>query len=232
LECSTILYYFGTLSSGEVSKSFKQAIYEYFMMLDDVTTWYPKQDVSGSISVEEIDTGGDNADGIQDTDTSTRESAKAAPYIAAAAGALALLLLIILFVRRSKRNNEDEVSHLKLEDDGDETFIAEIESDAGSPKREYESRDIHVVGEADSVISHWTGYTKRPLDDTFEEDPATGRLGHVSTDVHQCSSATCDVCERNRQRGVTFLSTESPSHPRSIPSDASREYAASDTVSL
>ena len=203
------------------------------MMLDDVTTWYPKQDISGDITVGEIDTGADGADGIQDSETTSRESAKSAPYIAAAAGALALLLLLVLFVRRSKRNNEDEVSHLKLEDDdGDATFIAEMESDAGSPKREYESRDIHVVGENDSVISHWTGYTKRALDDTFEEDPATGRLGHISTDVHHCSSATCEVCERNRQRGVTFLSTESPSHPPSLPSDASREYAASDTVSL
>lgn len=234
LECRTSLYYYGDLSSPEVRVRIDAALLKYMMLMDDVTHWYPIQ--TPTIGIEEIDTSpaGDNAAGVQEE--ITRESAertKAGPYIGAAAGALALLLLLILFVRRNRRNqDDDEVSHLKLEDDdGDGTFIQELASE-GTPEREYRSgRDIHVIGETDSIFSDWTGYTgKRPTKDGNGMN--NGRLGHVHTDVHHCSSATCEVCELRRQQGVNFVATGSPVRPRSLPKDASREYAADDTVSL
>jgi hypothetical protein len=221
------------LSSSEVRQRINDALKTFLMLMDDVTNWYPEQ--QATIAINEIDTKpqGGNAIVDGDVETTSRESAKAGPYIGAAAGALALLLLLILLVRRNRRNDDDEeVSHLKLDDDGDDTFVQEIES-TGTPERDYHSRGVHVIGESDSIMSHWTGYSgKRPMETSFEIDPSSGRLGHVSTDVHQCSSATCDVCERQRQMGVNFISTSSPSHPGSLPQDSSREYAADDTVSL
>lgn len=145
-----------------------------------------------------------------------------ATVIAATAGGLAFVLLLVLLVRR--RQAEDEVSHLKLEEDeGEDTFIREFASTASSPSRDeaYERRNVHVVGEADSIFSGWTGYT--PREKSTEED------GYG--DVHKCSSATCEVCEQRRQRGIQFIPTGSPARPQ-LPSDSSRDYVADDTVEL
>jgi hypothetical protein len=235
LECSTNLYYYGELSDSEVRERINAALLKFMMLLDDVTHWYPEGQTP-TVEIDTIDTQPTGGNAIQDESSrEVSEKTKAGPYIGAAAGALALLLLLILFVRRNRRNQDDEeVSHLKLEDDdGDDTFIQELASDEGTPERQYHSRGAHVIGETDSIFSDWTGYTgKRPMDSGYGNGMNNGRLGHVSTDVHQCSSATCEVCELRRQQGVNFIATGSPSHPGSLPNDATREYAADDTVSL
>lgn len=60
---------------------------------------------------------------------------------------------------------------------------------------------------------------------------APGKLSSAHGDVHYCSSATCEICERRRQQGVCIVVTGSP--PRqTIPTDASREYVSNDTVDL
>ncbi|KAL3923418.1 MAG: hypothetical protein SGILL_001673 [Bacillariaceae sp.] len=232
LKCDTNFYYYGDLESSEVRQRINDALKTYFMLMDDTTNWYPTQ--QATINIDEISTDKNGGDAIVEGESSeSKETTRAGPYIGAAAGALALLLILILLVRRNRRNDDDEeISHLKLDDDGDDTFVQEIES-TGTPDREYQTRDAHVIGESDSIFSHWTGYSgKRPLDNSFESDPSSGRLGHVSTDVHKCASATCDLCEARRQQGVNFVSTAGPSHPDSIPEDSFREYAADDTVSL
>lgn len=169
--------------------------------------------------------GGGDADGAE-TQELEQSSTKAGPYIGAAAGTLAFLLLLILLVRRNR--SQDDMSHLKLEDDDDDTFVKEFASDT-SPNPEYETRDIHVVGENDSVYSHWTGYTgRKPGIGGAQYNDAGG-----TTDVHHCSSATCEICEQRRQMGVNFVSTRSSlSKPPSLPSDASRDYLLEDTVEL
>lgn len=180
-------------------------------------------DSDSDVSVQD-DRGFDGAEGgpppVED------DSVNVAAVIGASAGGLALILLIVLLVRR--RQAEDEISHLKLEEDGagDDTFIRELETTASSPSRDegYESRNVHVVGEADSIYSGWTGYTPHEHDENEMANNETG-------DVHKCSSATCEVCERRRQQGIQFIPTGSPARPQ-IPSDASREYMADDTVEL
>lgn len=228
-------YYYGDLSSGEVRERINAALLKFMMLLDDVTNWYPEGQTP-TVEIEEVDTSPTGGNAIQDdTGEEAKESTRAGPYIGAAAGALALLLLMILFVRISRKHQDDEeVSHLKLEDDdGDDTFVQELASDDGTPERQYHSRDAHVIGENDSIFSDWTGYTgKRPMYGGYDNGVNNGRLGHVSTDVHHCSSATCEVCELKRQQGVNFIATSNPSHPGSLPNGASREYAADDTVSL
>ena len=149
-----------------------------------------------------------------------------------AAAGLAFLLILILLIKRN--NDNDEVSHLKLEEDAnDETFIREFETTASNMSRDYETRNVHVVGEADSIISGWTGFNSREGMRAHEElEMPLGKLAHPQGDVHVCSSATCDVCEKRRQQFVQFIPTGTPPRPSSLPSDASREYVAEDTVEL
>lgn len=151
------------------------------------------------------------------------DSVNVATVIGATAGGLAFLLLIVLLARR--RTEADEVSHLKLNEDGEDTFIREFETTGSNPSGDegYETRNVHVVGEADSIFSGWTGYTQH-------NKSGEGTDG-LESNVHKCSSATCEVCEARRQQGIQFIPTHSPARPH-IPSDASREYLADDTVEL
>jgi hypothetical protein len=171
---------------------------------------------------------------IGNTNNAADERAvSAGGYVGIVAGGLAMMLLLVLLVRR--RNGEDEVSHLKLEEDGEPTFIRELDTEGSSPSRDYNTRKTHVVGESDSIFSGWTGYSKEEADDDSILGPyggAKGRLGRQHGDVHVCSSATCEVCEKRRQEGLAFVPTSSPPRPQVLPLDASREYLADDTVSL
>jgi hypothetical protein len=160
------------------------------------------------------------------------EGLNAGGAVGVAAGCLALLLILALLVRR--RQDSDEVSHLKLEE-GEDTFIIELDS-ASQPSNEYNSRNAHVVGDEDSIFSGWSGY---PDKDAFNDDLSKGIEGILGVrhgDVHVCASATCEACEKKRRQGLQFMSTGSPpgSPPRPVglPSDAARAYAAEDTVEL
>ena len=170
--------------------------------------------------------GGGDSNAIEEMELSQSKS-KAGPYIGAAAGTLAFILLLILLVRRRRNRADEEMSsHLKLDDDDDDTFFQDVGSE-GSPNPEYLGREAHVVGEADSIYSHWTGYTGKKAGDVNADKGTT-------TDVHHCSSATCEICERRRQMGVDFVSarTASLTFPPTLPSDASRDYILEDTVEL
>lgn len=219
--CETVFQVWGPedVLDGIWSERVSTAIEDYLPLMGMTTVWY----VPGQTLAPTVTSDGDRGTDAVETDTTTQESSRnPGPYIAAAAGTLALLLLIVLLVRRNR--NDDEQSHLKLEDDADGTFVREFESD--STPREYEGRDFHVVGEEDSIFSHWTGYTgkNRSIEVGYKDQ---------RTDVHQCSSATCEVCERRRQEGVSFVATgRVPSRTPSLPSNATREYAAEDTVEL
>lgn len=153
------------------------------------------------------------------------DSVNVATVIGASAGGLALILLLVLLVRRTQ--SDEEVSHLKLDDEGDETFIREFDASSGGSVN-YETRNVHVVGEADSIFSGWTGYTPN---DKNGIEVMGGLNPHEKGDVHFCSSATCEVCERKRQQGIQFIPT-GKSAPPQIPSDASRQYLSNDTVEL
>jgi hypothetical protein len=185
------------------------------------------------ISVEKsIDPGdGTGVNNIQSgTNAVADEGLTAGGAVGIAAGCLALLLLLVLLVRR--RRDSDEVSHLKLEEEGEATFIHELDS-ASQPSNEYSPKNVHVVGEEDSIFSGWTGYPAK--DAAFSDDHSEGVegiLGQRHGDVHACASATCEVCERRRQQGLQFIATGSPPRPGGLPSDAARDYVAEDTVEL
>ena len=205
-------------------------------MMDNLFFWYPEQAIdSENVRIKEDDPAGE-VNGVITGNRSQAQGMKAGPFIGAATGLLAVLLLSVLFVRRRNRYDE-EVSHLKLDESADDTLY---EGDS-IENHEYNTRDIHIVGEGDSVVSHWTGYTgrgSRNKDNTYEvayNGYRDGVMRGCSADVHQCSSATCEICAESRKAGVSFIKTGNSSIPirnHSLPSDASREYIAEDTVML
>lgn len=157
----------------------------------------------------------------------------AGTIVGATAGGLALFLFLLLWAKRNK--NSDEVSHLKFVED-DDTFVHEFEGKNGGfdSDSDAEGRRVHVIGESDSVMSGWTGYSVDE-DSVCPEADQSGKLGHATGDVHMCSSATCEICERRRQMGVTFVKTSAPpmpERPPSVPSNATRDYVAEDVVAL
>lgn len=166
------------------------------------------------VKVAKAISGGDAVEEESDTKT----------IIAATAGVLGLLMLLMFLAKRNK--GDDNMSHLKFEED-DDTFVREFEEN--SDKR----RAAHVVGESDSVMSGWTGHS---MDDEYSQNSNDdGKLGHTKGDVHMCSSATCEVCERKRQQGVIFIKTSTPPTPKrpdAIPNNATRDYVAEDVVAL
>jgi len=236
--CTTDANYIGDMTSDQFKAKLLESFQEYMPMMDNMFSWYPEQDISNKVEIKDDDSAGTSVNGVITGKRSQAQGIKAAPFIGAATGLLAVILLSVLFVRRRNRYIE-EVSHLKLDDSADDTLY-EGES---FENHEYNTRDIHIVGEGDSVISHWTGYTghgSRNKDNTYEVAYNNGgyRDGVMrgrSADVHQCSSATCDICAESRQAGVSFIKTGNSSIPirnHSLPSDASREYIAEDTVML
>lgn len=177
--------------------------------------------------------------GVQGRSVEDDDDLSAGGAVAVAMSALLILLLLLLFVRRRRQQHSYEVKHQELDDVyDDETYLrdaAEVSSDENnSPDRE--KRISHVVGDGDSVITSWTGYTNGQ--DSI--DGANGLLGAraranatKAQDVHKCSSATCEVCEYRRQAGLQFVPTFMPSHSNLRPPvDAEREYGATDTVQL
>lgn len=200
--------------------------------MDNIYDWYPMQQVSeGNVVISTTDT----PNGVTDSNFSQQgRGIRAGPFIGSATGMLAVLLLLVLFVRRRNRYDLETVSHLKLDDDeDDDTFYNG--SETSNFQNEYNTRDVHIIGEGDSVVSHWTGYTGNEKPVYRDNIYSDGLMRGHSTDVHQCSSATCEICDKKRQAGVSFVSTRTASFPSrtpSLPSDASRDYIADDTVQL
>lgn len=122
------------------------------------------------------------------------------------------------------------------------SYFSPSTSSRPSPERTQSFPDMrrtHIIGEADSMISSWDNYTpNRPM----SAPPVIKSFHNLRVDqdglvdVHKCSSATCEVCEANRQSGLEFVPIGMPSHSNSyeqIPSmGSSREYVAGDTVDL
>jgi len=179
-----------------------------------------------------------------------------AGVIGVALAALLLLLVAVLALRKRQRETYP-LKHHVLDDGGgddddydDSTYLKD-DFDATTAHMDAFStpeRRTHIVGEADSIVSGWSDFSKNnknrsgaskaagdssPKLRSFEDmQVVTDR--HVHNDVHVCSSATCEVCEQRRQDGLQFIPTGMPSH--SIPSDECllppRDYVASDTVQL
>ena len=184
--------------------------------------------VPGLMKASNDNGGGLSTSSIEANQAQENDSIGPAGYLTIAAAALVLLLLALMLVRRKRR--DELVKHVSLADD--DTYLKDIEGDSnasGSP-----GRLARVVGDGDSIGSGWTGDgTQFRNFDSATNGMWSGMESRPShQDVHICSSATCEVCERRRQSGVQFIpSGANLRHPR-LPPGTPRQYGADDTVAL
>jgi hypothetical protein len=168
------------------------------------------------------------------TMTSQKNSISSGGIAGIAFAGLSLALVAILVVRQSQRKVYSKNRSMGgLED---ETYLKDDFDGSLSPCTQSPSRREVVIGEGDSAFSTCGGYGP---DQTAENFPSLRLYGkgwdHGPTDVHMCSSATCDVCEGRRQGGLQFIPSGMPSQSfeESIPYDAERSYhLESNTVDL
>ena len=200
---------------------------------------------SGSTSGADGEDEDDGADGteddkgialIVDTQTSEEKKIRAPGYIFFAMSGVVLIILLLLLVRRRREYyNATKHKHFIGEpEDETDTYIKDSDEDS----LEQRGRQVHVVGEADSVFSGWSDFTggdRRSRGNTglYPED-YNGSLdeSYQNQDVHQCSSATCELCESRRRAGIQFVPSKMPSHSSTLPIDAPRHYLTEDTVQL
>lgn len=150
-------------------------------------------------------------------------------------GVSALLILLLLLVaarRRHKYISATKHKHFIDEIDDTDTYLKDSDEDS----QENRERQVHVVGEADSVFSGWSGYTadRRQQNNGLYPEQNGGSLdeSYLHQDVHNCASATCELCEQKRRAGIQFVPSSMPSHSSVVSTNVARHYMSDDTVAL
>jgi len=206
-----VVYYDGTDTSA-IPAEVEAAINNHQWNVPGLVETFPVQDSAGVTAIEQQQVADDDRIGP-------------AGYLTLAAAGLVLVLLAVMMARRQRR--DEIVKHVELGDDDDETYLRDMEADSNQSSP---NRLARVVGDDDSMGTGWTGGSR--LDGTADGWFANTESRPSHQDVHVCSSATCEVCERNRQSGVQFIpSGATLTHPP-LPPDNPREYGADDTVEL
>eukprot|EP00544_Gedaniella_sp_CCMP2646_P000317 CAMPEP_0202507122 /NCGR_PEP_ID=MMETSP1361-20130828/51553_1 /ASSEMBLY_ACC=CAM_ASM_000849 /TAXON_ID=210615 /ORGANISM="Staurosira complex sp., Strain CCMP2646" /LENGTH=596 /DNA_ID=CAMNT_0049141225 /DNA_START=172 /DNA_END=1962 /DNA_ORIENTATION=- len=130
--------------------------------------------------------------------------------------AITLLLLAILFLQRRRQ----ETTHVK---DAVGDGLLDYDTD-----EETSANRARFVNDDDTLSSG-------PFDgmDDYNYNDSTLGQSHATMDVHVCQSSLCEACEhRDQHNGISFVKTGAPSSPERLPANSTREYSASDTVSL
>lgn len=154
-----------------------------------------------------------------------KDSMRAGGYLAIAA--TALLLMFLLFAAGRRRRTHVYMGHKQLDDDfeEDDTYLKDETSNGDSPRSL-----SHVVDETDGSMMSGFVISPQNLGSPYDRAPRSH-----TRDVHVCSSATCDMCERRRQSGLQFVPTGMPSHSyysSNLPRETTRRYVSEDTVNL
>lgn len=131
--------------------------------------------------------------------------------------AVTLLLLAILFLRR--RHNE--TTHVKGAADDS---LLDYDTD-----EETSAHRARFVNDDDTLSSG----PLDGMDESYNYNDSTLGRNEATMDVHICQSSLCEACEtRDQHNGISFVKTGAPSSPERLPPNATRDYSASDTVSL
>jgi hypothetical protein len=130
-------------------------------------------------------------------------------------------ILVVLVAARRNQKNRYPLKHHPLEEYDDSTYLRD-DVDAASRA----SRRALVFNDEDSIFSGLTSTGARGLD-----PPSSLANRPHQQDVHVCTSATCEICEKRRQSGLQFV-------PAVVPSNSSeslsrpRSFVATDTIQL
>jgi hypothetical protein len=199
-----------------------------------------------------------------------REGVDATVVIGAVAAGLAVFLLTMIWVMFSqRRQSAGALSHSRFEEDWDNYGYDEprqsrsyspqvISSDSGVYKEDdgnqsfqYQTRVIPLEGEnndnaavlhANPSFQHLSPFAFRLDDDPrpFDEAEDIFWTNHPRHGSHECSAATCEICERRRQLGLWTTRPNRrnvrlvpPPSPERVPQDdPERWFVSGDTVQL
>ena len=134
--------------------------------------------------------------------------------------AVALVILAVITLKRRRRTEDESLveqvksTDLLLDDD--------MTHDSSEP-----GHKTRIVGDSNSLDDVFDG-----IDDSLTLTSTSLGGAHPAMDVHVCQSSLCEVCEERNRNPISFVRIGAPSSPPRIPDDASRSYAALNTVSL
>ncbi len=212
----------------------------------------------------ELDDDGNESE-ITDDESNAKETKKSVdtPLVlgAVVAGLVMFVLTLVCFVFCSQRRpRASAMNHSRFEDELDvSNSVAPqmISSDTSAYKDDksasyqYETRVIPLAEEnfhedaavpyLPSSLEDWLSFSPEDEDNArrYEEADDIFWTNHPRDRVHQCSAATCEVCERRRQQGVRLwrqnrqesVELLQPPSPERIPSsDPNRLFSTGDTV--
>lgn len=199
------------------------------------------------------DGGGGGGPEIEDETSELRSrSSNTGVIVGCVAGGLVALFVTVGLCRN--RRQRRRLTHLKLDNEGVadvRTITVPEQASSGSEVNEqYETRLIHLDERSDGgIMSDWTpysdeyaaaaGFREDRIELFTDEDIYWVNHPRDRGVVHECSAATCRICEARRQQGVdedvliSILSDSSPPRPTPVPTNSdSRWYTESDTVQL
>ena len=152
-------------------------------------------------------------------------------------GVLLCLILLASYYRRGNDGSRkrDFMSLDDGDEDVDEGYLNETHEDTTFDSSSPGRPGIRPVID----VCEYSSSEDEESPTSIQEPPALYSIhkplgeSHLPQDVHKCTSATCDLC--NRREMTEFVSIAPPQPPRSpetMPSNATRPYKATDFVSL
>lgn len=168
-------------------------------------------------------------------------------------GAFLLTLMCVVIAQRGL--GAKSLAHSRWEENPEESYTFDnhlISPDSGAHENEengsyeYESQVIYLDADEDKTadtlsvapleMETWSPFATQPDDTLFDDAKDIFWTSHSPDRPHQCSAATCEVCERRRQQGIQpdrRVGMFPPAAPERAPSqDPDRWFITGDTVQL
>ena len=219
MSCTTSIDYLsGDESDDEdvVQRTIAKALFDYFELVDDVTSWYDPQLITVKIDYSAAANTGTSPPStamagtptttakVQDAKTDTspnlkQSSMKAGPFIGVATGILAVLLMVLFLVVRRRRQQQDDndaddddsIFHMKLDEDDNTAGIDTSFVSVGDNNsiQDQSSRHDAAAARDDIIDLQYVEYTHQQQRSLVDNDYSRG-----SDDFHKSA--------RTRQAGT------------------------------
>lgn len=251
LTCETFrsrinIYVNGTILEGVL----QTRLFEALTIFDPLVTdqiGVESMDVDKN-DIQLVDEGDENNIEGEENELSSQTSTVAIVGIAVAG----LMLVCLIAYRCWNCHTRGTLAHFKLDEDDEMNRAITIEEFASSDSDGNQGWETRVVLLDEKSDQDEFQSDPNPYSDEYEpemvypegmdyfSDTDMYWLNHpsYSSALHECSAATCMICEARRQRGVRkavveSIQASSPARPTHVPTSlSSRWYLESDTVEL
>ncbi len=240
------IYVDGTISE----KVLQSRLYEALTTFDPLVT---DQNGIASMDTDENDIqleqdGGESR--IEGGENELSSQSNTVAIVGIVAGSLILVFLLVCGCRKCVERRS--VAHLKLENETEDNRAITIEELASSDSDLYRENDARIIHldenyDHDGLRSDWSPYSDKHAAAAIPEegidlfsDRDIYLVNHPRNSGvhHECSAATCMICEARRRGGVAeavvqAIHNNSPPRPTPVPTyPSSRWYLEADTVEL